>query len=248
MPIRFPTHQGFAMASLREILGAAYAESRFHQAARLEACVFLNRGRRFEIVALPRDVQLAPVFGMGVADVDGDGLDDLFSSQNFFGTVSDLSREDNGRGALSRGDGRGAFRAVDTWVSGIRLLGEGRGAAMADFDHDGRWDLAVGQNGGPTKLLRNRGAKPGLRVVLEGTRANPDAIGAQVRLIYPGGRRGPCRTVGAGSGYWSQDAATPLLGRLETPESVWVRWPGGRETTVRVDGNATTVRIACEPR
>src|SRR5437870_5924243 len=40
--------------------------------------------------------------------------------------------------------------------------------ALADFNHDGRVDVAVSQNGAATKLYLNQGAKRGLRVVLHG--------------------------------------------------------------------------------
>jgi hypothetical protein len=54
--------------------------------------VFLNRGSRFDAVPLPMEAQRAPVFSVHVGDLDGDGLQDLLCSQNFFGTASDLTR------------------------------------------------------------------------------------------------------------------------------------------------------------
>ena len=35
-----------------------------------------------------------------------------------------------------------------------------------------------------------------------------------------------------GNGYWSMDGATTILARLPGADSVWVRWPGGRDQTV----------------
>src|SRR2546422_6167135 len=40
-----------------------------------------------------------------------------------------------------------------------------------------------------TKLYLNQGAKRGLRVVLHGPPANPDGIGAQMRVLYAGDRK-----------------------------------------------------------
>src|SRR5262245_40454691 len=54
------------------------------------------------------------IFSVNVADVDGDGIEDLFCSQNFFGTASDISCDDNGRGLWLRGTGRGTFTPLDS--------------------------------------------------------------------------------------------------------------------------------------
>ena len=124
--------------------------------------------------------------------------------------------------------------------SGIALYGDQRGAAAADFDGDGRADLAVAQNAAETKLYRNAGATPGLRIKLIGPSGNPNGIGAAVRIRYEDGD-GPLREIAAGSGYWSQDGAVAVLGLRSTPRSVWVRWPGGREQVVEVKGRTEVV-------
>jgi hypothetical protein len=134
------------------------------------------------------------------------------------------------------------LKAVSGQESGVTVYGEQRGCALADYDGDGRVDLVVTQNGAATKLYHNVGARPGLRVRLKGPRGNPAAVGAQLRLIY-GERKGPVREIHAGSGYWSQDGAAQVLGMAETPTQLWVRWPGGRETTVLISEPAREVRL-----
>ena len=163
MAAEFPTHQAFAKATVKEILGPRYEKAGSVEATELESGVFLNRGSHFDWVPLPREAQLAPVFSINVGDFDGDGIEDLFLSQNFFGTASDLSREDGGRGLWLRGSGQGTFTAVEDSISGVKIHGEQRGAALADFNHDGRVDLAVSQNNAPTKLYLNQRARRGLR-------------------------------------------------------------------------------------
>src|SRR5207247_7310375 len=165
-----------------------------------------------------------------VADIDGDGNEDIFLSQNFFATDPRTGRCDGGRGLWLRGDGKGGFTAIPAKESGVKIYGDQRGAALCDYDGDGRMDLVVTQNGAETKLYHNVGGRPGLRVRLKGPAGNPQAIGAQLRLLFRD-RAGPAREIHAGSGYWSQDSAIQVLGTPEPATRIQVRWPGGKVTT-----------------
>jgi enediyne biosynthesis protein E4 len=227
---RFRSFADFNRADVFQIAGADLRENAALRLTWLASTVFLNRGDRFDPVALPPEAQLAPAFGVCVADFDGDGSEDVFLNQNFFPVQPNASRLDAGRGLLLRGDGEGRFTAVKAATSGLQIYGEGRGAAVTDFDHDGRADLAVAQNGASTQLYRNIGGHPGLRVRLRGTPLNPTAVGAAVRWISEA-RKGPVREIHSGAGYWSQDGATVVLPVPADAQKIWVRWPGGRETT-----------------
>jgi hypothetical protein len=213
----------------------------------LASMVFFNRGDHFEPVPLPREAQFAPAFAVCSGDFDGDGNEDVFLSQNFFDAEPMTHRDDAGRGLWLRGDGRGGLAAVPGQESGIQVYGEQRGAALCDFDGDGRVDLVVSQNGAQTKLYRNVGARPGLRVRLQGTAGNPSGIGASVRLKF-GERFGPAREIHAGSGYWSQDSPVLVFGTPAPPTEVWVRWPGGGVTTSPVPADAKEVTATAAVR
>jgi hypothetical protein len=125
----------------------------------------------------------------------------------------------------------------------VKVYGEQRGCALADYDQDGRVDLVVTQNGAQTRLFHNAGAKPGLRVRLKGSEGNPDGEGAAMRLFF-GEKAGPVREVHAGSGYWSQDSAVQVLGTPQTPTRIWVRWPGGKVVTADVPPNAREIEVS----
>jgi hypothetical protein len=236
------SHRAYALASLDDLLGDRLKPAQTLQASWLESTVFLNRGDHFEPRVLPVEAQMAPAFAICVADLDGDGQEDLLLSQNFFGVPADTPRCDAGRGLLLKGNGRGGFAALSGSESGIEVYGEQRGAAACDYDGDGRVDWVVTQNGAPTKLYHNGGAKPGLRVRVAGPPGNPDGIGAAMRLIF-GARSGPVREIHAGSGYWSQDSAVQVLGAPEPPTHIWIRWPGGMSHTAPVPPGTRELKI-----
>lgn len=236
----FATYRQYSEANIETVLRPWQSRVQQLEVTTLATTVFFNRTNRFEARALPFEAQLSPAFAINVADFDGDGHDDLFLSQNFFANEPETPRLDGGRGLLLRNDGKGDFKAVAGRESGIKVYGEQRGAATADYDHDGRPDLVVTQNGAATRLLRNVGGQPGLRVRLIGPPGNPDAVGASVGLIFPS-RRGPIRELHAGSGYWSQDGAVATLSAPEKPEQLWVRWPGGKTTTTPIPTSAREI-------
>ena len=62
---------------------------------------------------------MAPAFGVNVADFNGDGYEDVFLSQNFFGMRGEEPRLDAGRGLLLTGSSTGELTAVPGQQSGI---------------------------------------------------------------------------------------------------------------------------------
>jgi enediyne biosynthesis protein E4 len=242
---RFKTHAAFSEADFVTVLGEQPARVPHLSASTLATTIFLNRTNRFEPHLLPDEAQFAPVFGVNVADMDGDGDEDIFLAQNFFVMRPDEPRLDAGRGLWLKNDGKARFSAVPGQQSGVVIYGEQGGSAVGDFDGDARVDLVVAQHRGETKLFHNERAKPGLRVRLEGPSGNPHAIGATVWLSF-GPQNGPAREIHGGSGYCSQDTLVPVLGTPTLPTAINVRWPGGRVTTNQVPPGSREVRVKAE--
>lgn len=118
------------------------------------------------------------------------------------------------------------------YALGIDLDLEDRAVAVADLDRDGAIDLIV-RSVARRKLtyLHNRLAGAGrfLRVDLQGTRSNRDAVGAVVRL--KAGDLSQVRVKTIGNGFQGQSEGTLHfgLGATASAPSITVRWPSGLE-------------------
>jgi tetratricopeptide (TPR) repeat protein len=176
-------------------------------------------------------------FGLFFFDADLDGWQDLFMVN---GHVVNEERLRNVPYAqppqLFRNRGNGVFQEVTPAPgSGLDLRIIGRGAAYADYDHDGDLDLLLTANQGGAYLLRNETLRSGhfLRVTTQGTRGNRDGIGAQLRLHTD--RRQLSGMVRTGSSYLSQ-SELPLTFGLQPQEQLdrlEVFWPSGTSEVFR---------------
>lgn len=233
------SYKEFARATLKELLRVPSDRPlSVKEVNTLEHTLFLNEGGHFTPRPLPDEAQFSVAFHAGVADYNADGHEDLFLSQNFFGVRPTLPRLDAGRGLWLRGNGEGDFEAVPGYVSGVRVYGEQRGAAFGDFNDDGRVDLAVSQNGGPTKLYANRARAAGLTVGLRGPSSNRAGVGSNVRLLYEDGSAGPRRAVRVGGGHWSQHSLEQVMGASKPVREIEVSWFDGHVDTVAVSDEA----------
>lgn len=158
------------------------------------------------------------------------------------------------RNCLFANDG-GSGQFVDiARASGGDEIRDSRGVAVADFDGDGRLDLAMNNNNNVPALYWNR--FPGgaaLQLDLIGRDSNRDAVGTRVELTLANadGEAGKrlTRWVEAGSGYASQASHTLHFGLGDAPgiHSLVVHWPSGRVDRVDVpeasDSKVTRLRI-----
>jgi len=191
---------------------------------------------RFAATSLDAPKNVTAGWGVSWVDLDNSGRLALALANGTI-PVTALRKDAQRLQVLVPRDGR----LVDAGVlQSLRV--NGRGLAAADYDNDGRVDLAINTVGGPLLLLRNTGPSGHwLEVALPRF-----APGAVVTVRLPGGRTAS-EELHAGSSYLSSEdpRAHFGLGSATRVAELTVRYPGGR--TVRLE-NVRADRIVTAPR
>jgi hypothetical protein len=203
--------------------------------------LFINLGRGlFRDETYPanigRETMSFTGWSNGIFDFNNDGRKDLFGA---CGAIDDNTEQFSHRASrqanqilMNAGEGKFTIPAS----TGIgRDAGMHRGAAFADFDGDGRIDIAVSRIGETAAIYRNISEPQNhwLAVRLRGVRANRDGIGAMVRVRGASGLTQWNRVTSA-SGYAS--SSPPIahfgMGSDRQVTEVEVTWPGGQKQIV----------------
>ena len=233
----FPTTDGYARATVEELLGAEkLAKARLFTATEFRSGVFLSQpDGHYRFEPLPLAAQVAPGQGVVAGDFDGDGRADIFLVQNSYAPIPAVGRFDSGLGQLLSGDGRGHWTPRSPAESGLLVRGDAKALVVLDLDRDGWPDFLVSRNNGTTLAFRNGGAagRHSFGIRLNGPRGNPTAIGARLTVELADGST-QTSEVAAGSGYYSQSGATEFFGYPDgnAPRKITVRWPNGATSAV----------------
>ena len=211
--------------------------------------LFVDEAPRSEV---GRATLLTLGFGCFFFDYDLDGWPDIFIANGHID--GDIQRvQPNVKYAmpphLFRNVGKGNFQEVTkTLGTAFNTPRVGRGAAYGDINNDGRLDLLLSTNGGPTFLFEND-ATPGfpanksLRIKLVGTKSNRDGIGTVVKLTAGGTTES--QMMRSGSSYLSASelVLTYGLGQLNQADSVEIRWSSGQVDKLSTVAAGQTVTV-----
>jgi hypothetical protein len=250
MPVlreKFPTYDQFARASLAEIYGGETLASCFELLCHeLQHVAIENRGGALATTPLPWRSQIAPVFGIGIVDVDADGRQDLVLAQNFYSPEPETGRFAGGLGQLLRGLGGMQFECVEPAVAGLVMPEDAKALAVIAAPDLSSPLLACTTNDGPVRTFVPAGgnsAAPWLGVRLRGDAGNPGAIGARVELLVDG-RAIAVRELAAGAGYLAQNSPIAWFARVPDGARVRVRWPDGGSSEQALEPTHGVVTVA----
>ena len=128
---RYLTYQEYAGQTVSDIFSAADLAGAVEKRAYTFATALArnNGDGSFTLQPLPLAAQLAPVYGMLAADIDGNGTQDLLLAGNFDGVKPEIGRMSASYGLFLRGDGKGTFTPVRTAESGFLVPGQARDIA-----------------------------------------------------------------------------------------------------------------------
>jgi len=156
IPLRFHTYAAFADAPVARISSAAQLQRALHYQMDTLASVFLhnNGNGTFTASALPTLAQIAPIRGIVVHDVDGDGNLDLIVAGNLYDAEPNTPRLDAANGLWLRGDGHGHFTPVPPLVSGF--LAPGNVSGLSTLNTPGGRAVLVATTGDSVRVFRLR--------------------------------------------------------------------------------------------
>ena len=132
--------------------------------------------------------------------------------------------------SLFLNDGHGGFSEASA-AAGLTESKAHRGAAFADFDGDGRVDIAVASLGDRVEIWHNIGPTQNhwIDLRLQGTRSNRDGIGARIRI----GSQWNEMTSAVSYASSSLGGVHFGLGTVANIDEIEIRWPSGKRQILR---------------
>jgi hypothetical protein len=201
--------------------------------------LFINQGgglfeERTRTRGMFHDSLLWVGWGCALADFDNDGWPDCFVANGHIDDNLEMLGLDTPfaePALLHRNLGGSSFqlatRNAGTYFDSDHV---GRGVAQGDPDDDGDMDLVINHKDGAPALLRNDTPTRHhwIRLQLEGTRSNRDAVGARLE-VEVGNRTLVRQRKGGGSFASAHDPRLLIgIGDAEVVRRVAVRWPSGQ--------------------
>jgi len=241
--------------------------------------LYLNLGKGLFVdntpyFGLAADTMVEVSWGCALADFDSDGWPDNFvtnghvdDNRDLLGQSSDYAEYPSLFANLGGKRFRLATRDAGKYFDTKHV---GRGAAFGDLDDDGDIDIVVNHKDTPPAILRNdtKSTNHWIRLDLQGTKSNRDAVGARIEAVIPaeaiGAKPDPKDATNAkpapamttiyrqrkgGTSMESANDPRVLIGVGQAQEvaKLTIRWPSGVVTTLEHVATNRTHKIV-EPK
>ncbi len=215
--------------SMQEVLQSAMSGQPSQERNRLALYHNNGDGTFTDVTAQAGLAQTYGAMAAQYGDIDNDGWLDIYLGNG--GPPMD-TYEPN---ILLRNTGQGAFVDI-TDSAGVGNLGKGHGATFSDFDNDGDLDLYAPIGGAmfgdrqPNSLYRNsRTANHWLKLRLQPTKSNPEAIGVRLAVTTASENRVQHLSVAGSTGFGSMNDPVVFigLGQFDRVDHLDVQWPSG---------------------
>jgi enediyne biosynthesis protein E4 len=175
----------------------------------------------------------APMAGYSanIADFDNDGWKDIFVSRGHVQSPNMAGRQmiDQPNTVFRNLEGNKWSALTEEAGFTAQPPQRHRGAAVGDFNHDGKLDVVVTALSAPAEIWMNDSPDSNhwLEIALEGTKSNRDGIGARIRVSAGGFVQFNHMSTAAG---YASSSAAPVhfgLGGAKMAEEIEIRWPSG---------------------
>jgi hypothetical protein len=163
----------------------------------------------------------------GIFDFDNDGRKDIFIAGGDVQTNTEKfsSRASKQTNLLLHNNADGTFSPIPKSTPAWH-----RGAAFADFNHDGAIDAVITRLGEtPAIELGAKSTNHWLQLRLEGTKSNRDAIGARIQI----GNQTNHVTTAVGYASASTRSVHFGLGPATKIPTISIQWPSGQNQTLK---------------
>lgn len=179
-------------------------------------------------------------WGIVFTDLDLDGREDLV-----MGSGPIWNQENEAENLFYRNMGGGKFEEITNNIVNFPNDQTTRGLAVIDMDRSGTPDLIFSNiDGASPQLLKNHSSGNNwVRIDLEGTVSNRDAIGARVKVERNDGLV-QTQMVKAGNSYISSGSKSLFFGLAKSEiKELMIQWPSGQLDTLNIPNVNKIIRI-----
>ena len=172
------------------------------------------------------DVRPSTAWHAQFEDVNNDGRDDLFIAKGNVAEMPDFANNDPNNLLIQRTDGSFSEQGE---AAGVASMETSRGAALADFNHDGKLDLLVVNRWNPAQIWQNDTPDAGGFLMLDVTEPGPNrnALGAVIEVRTEAGLQRKTLVIGGGHASGQLGWRHFGLGAAPTGQ-LRVIWPDGQ--------------------